>query len=98
MDKEYIDRNEVLRQIRLAANRTSLGETGVPFLHWTDVISIMFDAPIENVEPKLEAQWIAKPEMVRSPFARNYYCSLCHHEPIECGKYCSECGARMNKQ
>lgn len=95
MDKEYIERNGLMRQIRLAANRTSLGETGIPNLHWTDVVGFIFDAPIENVEPRLEAQWIAKPNMVRSPYARNYYCSNCHHEPIECGKYCSECGAKM---
>lgn len=98
MDKEYIERNEVLRQIRLAANRTSLGETSIPFLHWTDVVSIMFDAPVENVEPRVEAEWIAKLEMVRSPYARNYYCSNCHYEPIELGSYCPSCGAKMIKE
>lgn len=94
MAKEYIERNEVLRQIRLAANRHSLGDS----FHWTDVVGFILDAPIEDVKPRLEAQWIAKPTMVRSPFAINYYCSNCNHEPIECGKYCPECGARMNKQ
>lgn len=98
MSKEYIERNEVLRQVRLAANRASLGEFTEPSLHWTDVISIMFDAPVENVEPRVEAEWIAKPMMVRSPFARNYYCSNCNHDPVECGKYCPECGARMTVQ
>ena len=95
MDKEYIETNEVLRQVRLASNRTSLGEFIEPYLHWTDVVSIMFDAPVENVEPRVEAEWVAKPEMIRSPFVRNYYCSNCNHEPIEVGKYCPECGARM---
>jgi hypothetical protein len=95
MSKEYIERNEVLRQVRLAANRTSLGEFTEPYLHWTDVVSIMFDAPVENVEPRVEAEWILKPIMIRSPLARNYYCSNCKHEPIECGKYCPECGAKI---
>lgn len=98
MDKEYIERKGLLWQISRAANLTSLGETSVPYLNWTDVVSFIFDAPVENVEPRLEAKWIAKPEMTRSPFARNYYCSNCHHEPLECGKYCPECGARMNRQ
>ena len=50
---------------------------------------------IDNIEPRVEAQWLAKPVMIRSPYARNYYCSNCHHEPIECGKFCPECGAKM---
>ena len=44
-----------------------------------------------------EAEWIPKNPMIRSPFARNHYCSNCKHEPIETMNYCPECGAHMKK-
>ena len=42
-----------------------------------------------------QSEWIAKNPMVRSPFARNYYCSDCKYEPIEAKSYCPNCGAKM---
>lgn len=42
-----------------------------------------------------EGEWIAKETMIRSPFARNYYCSACNYEPIEVKSYCPNCGAKM---
>lgn len=41
------------------------------------------------------AEWIAKKHMVRSLYARNYYCSACKYEPIEAKSYCPNCGAKM---
>ena len=40
-------------------------------------------------------EWVAKNPMIRSPFARNYYCSVCKYEPIETKSFCPECGAKM---
>ena len=42
-----------------------------------------------------EGEWIAKNPMIRSPLARNYYCSVCKYEPIEIKSYCPNCGAKM---
>ena len=42
-----------------------------------------------------EGEWIAKPTMIRSPLARNYYCSVCKYEPIDAKSYCPNCGAKM---
>ena len=42
-----------------------------------------------------EGEWIVKNPMVRSPLARNYYCSACKYEPIEVKSYCPNCGAKM---
>lgn len=39
--------------------------------------------------------WVAKPELIRSLFARNHYCSVCKYEPTEVSKFCPSCGARM---
>lgn len=49
----------------------------------------------QNVRPSYPAYWVPKATMVRSPYARNYYCSNCHYEPLETGFYCSNCGAKM---
>lgn len=54
MQKEYIDRNSLLRTIYAAANRSSLGETSPPRLSWTEVITYIQDAPIEDVVPREE--------------------------------------------
>lgn len=55
-------------------------------------------AVVANIDAELVVrcgEWLAKKNMVRSPYARNYYCSNCKDEPIECGKFCKECGAKM---
>ena len=54
MEKEYIDRNGLLRTIYAAARRSSLGETSPPHLSWTEVITYIQDAPIEDVVPREE--------------------------------------------
>ena len=56
----------------------------------------MANAIINNGYSKQsEGEWIAKETMIRSPFARNYYCSACNYEPIEVKSYCPNCGAKM---
>ena len=49
----------------------------------------------EGYRKQMEGEWIAKPIMIRSPFARNYYCSVCKYEPIDIGSFCPNCGAKM---
>lgn len=49
-----------------------------------------------DVEPVVYAHWIPKPQMVRSPYARNYSCSHCGHEPLEAIDRCPKCGAHMD--
>lgn len=48
-------------------------------------------AAIEDLRPK--GKWIAKGTMVRSPLARNYYCSQCKYEPLETINFCPNCGS-----
>lgn len=47
---------------------------------------------------RIEGEWIPKKDMVRTPSARNYYCSECGHEPLETRHYCPECGAQMKSK
>lgn len=40
--------------------------------------------------------WVAKDVLVRSPFAKNYFCSVCKTDTACTDKYCSHCGAIMD--
>lgn len=60
-------------------------------------MEIVARQPAADVEPVVNAHWIPKKEMVRSPFARNYVCSHCGHEPLEVGERCPHCGAHMDE-
>lgn len=54
--EEYINRNKLLQQIRLAANRTSVGEISTNFISSREVVGLIIDAPAEDVVAKSE--WI----------------------------------------
>lgn len=45
--------------------------------------------------PDIETEWIAKPVMIRTPSAKNYYCSACKADTNKCTPYCPMCGRRM---
>ena len=52
---------------------------------------------------QIEAEWVAKKEMYRTPSAKNYYCSNCEKNAAfdsfmgvsRITKYCPNCGAKM---
>lgn len=67
-------------------------------LGWHDCIYLADQAVKQGYRKQVEAEWIAKSKMIRSPFARNYYCSICNYEPLEGLKYCPNCGAHMRKR
>ena len=50
-DMDLIDRNELIRQIRLQANRSSLGETVCRELSFGEMAGLIFDAPTVAAEP-----------------------------------------------
>ena len=61
-----------------------------------NVIKAVQDAPTINPEDlRPLGRWVPKQKMIRTPFARNYYCSRCNYEPLETGSYCTKCGAKM---
>lgn len=53
--------------------------------------------PTMEVKPIIQAQWKPKDIMLKTPFARNYYCSNCKYEPLEYKNFCPNCGALMEK-
>lgn len=50
MVEEYINKKNLLAEIRRAASRSSLGETSVPYLNWKEVVSYILDAPAVEVD------------------------------------------------
>ena len=59
---------------------------------WQSLAEAVYNA---GYRKQSEGEWIVKNPMVRSPLARNYYCSACKYEPIEVKSYCPNCGAKM---
>ena len=53
---------------------------------------------VDDVKPVIHAHWVAKKEMSKFPYARNYFCSNCEHDTIETGNYCQICGAIMDEE
>ena len=50
MVEEYINKNNLLADIRRAASRSSLGETTEPYLDWKDVVSFIVDAHVVEAD------------------------------------------------
>ena len=61
------------------------------------VLDILGNMPTADVVEVVHGEWIAKGTMIRTPFARNYHCSVCGHEPIEIKNFCPNCGAKMER-
>lgn len=53
-------------------------------------------APTIEAEPVRHGRWTPKENIIRCPYARNYYCSECRCDPIETGIFCNNCGAKMD--
>lgn len=50
MVEEYINKNNLLAEIRRVASRSSLGETTEPYLDWKDVVSFIVEAPVVEAD------------------------------------------------
>ena len=44
----------------------------------------------------VHGRWVLKETMIRSPFAKNAYCSECYEETSYTHNYCPNCGAKMD--
>ena len=48
---------------------------------------------LDEMRPK--GRWVMKETMIRSPYAKNAYCSECLEETNFTHNYCPNCGAKM---
>lgn len=46
----YINKKNLLADIKRAASRSSLGETAEPYLDWKDVVSFIVEAPVVEAD------------------------------------------------
>ena len=44
-----------------------------------------------------QGEWLHKKIIIRTPTAKNHYCSICGYEVATITPYCAECGAEMVK-
>ena len=54
------------------------------------------DSPAADVVPVVHGRWVMEKVMIRSPFAKNAYCSECLEGTYYTTNYCPNCGARMD--
>lgn len=92
MDKEYIEREAVLRHKRKMSGADFGGEFWDEAVLCEEILKI----PKADVAEVKHGQWVPKETMIRSPFANNYYCSECFEDTVFGGNYCSNCGAKMD--
>lgn len=105
MDKRLIDVNAFMEQVRLMANRTSLGETKPDELSATEVLGLLFDAPTVEAKEVVYGEWI--PKGVWSWHEGGIWnCSECSRQlSFRCEtpaganmNYCPGCGAKMDSK
>jgi rRNA maturation endonuclease Nob1 len=92
MDNEYINKGKLIEEIRKAASRSMVGEIDEPYLDWKTVVSFIFDAPAEAVQPVIEGTWSNYSYTMME-------CSECKkHVPYHRYEFCPHCGAKMKKE
>jgi hypothetical protein len=80
----YIEENEIYNLFNAR---------GVAQLHVGDIDVL----PRVDAKEVVYGQWVMKETMIKSPFAKNAYCSVCLEETSYAYNYCPNCGAKMSK-
>lgn len=57
------------------------------------IIATLPTITLDDLRPK--GRWVMKETMIRSPFAKNAYCSECNEETNFLHDFCPSCGADM---
>ena len=88
-EKEYIDRAPFIED--LSAMKKEYDAISID-----GMIKALATAPAADVAPVVHGEWMLKETIIRSPFAKNAYCSVCYEETICQYNYCPNCGAKMD--
>ncbi len=88
MTEGYINKGKLIEEVRRAASCSIVGEIDEPYLDWKAVVSFIFDAPVEAVQPVIEGTWSNYSSTMME-------CSECKkHVPYHRYTYCPHCGSK----
>ena len=88
-EKRLIDANALSKSIK-EGNGTELQK------FFADVC--VATAPTVDAVEVVHGRWVMKETVIKSPFAKNIYCSECLHETVLASNYCPNCGADMRER
>lgn len=95
---EYIEREELINQIRLMVNRSSVGETSLNDISAKTICGLIFEAPTADVVEVKHGYWKrqkGRPEAICSECGREVvYQTIDNKWWFE--NYCPHCGAKMD--
>ena len=94
--KEYIERGKVLALIECSLPDTddlALAINGALGITAVNVRKI----PAADVVERKRGEWVMKETIIRSPYAKNAYCSECLEETSFHHNFCPNCGADMRE-
>ena len=99
-EQRLIDANNLIEEIReeRCYNCRNFKDMKCDYCGTADYIYMIEDMPAVEAKPVVHAHWEPKKIMAKTPFARNYYCSNCKDEPLECKHICGNCGAQMDEK
>ena len=71
---------------------------GYGYINHNRVLEMINNEPTVEAKPVVHAHWVSKDTMEKFPYAKNHYCSNCKVDVIECGNFCTNCGAQMDEK
>lgn len=103
--KEYVEREKLLKEIyevdwyHITTHGTlciGAADEKTALYKAQHIFDVVKNTSAADVEPVRYGEWIPKEKMIKSPLARNYYCSVCKKDTNICSDYCPHCGAKMD--
>ena len=94
-----IDADALMEQIRLMANRSSLGEISLPSIGGLEITGLILSAPTLDIIPVIHSKWVFS-GYEGEPWCECLNCGFVPSKKAykESHKCCSECGAIMDEK
>ena len=93
-EKRLIDANSLCESFEKAAYKCEYIDDMV--FHLDYILDEITGADEVDAIPVVHGRWVMKETMIKSPFAKNAYCSVCLEETSYAHNYCPNCGAKMD--